>query len=190
MAIDILKAEGRSLEEEFFAKVNNELKQKIKAQETKSQSIKDLAQASGITNQALLETLLNSNISAPTLQAFSLIPLVRVAWADGQLDPKERDAILKAAEEQGLDSSHPGYEALKSWLQEAPSDRLFESWKSYVHELANTMNKESFAKVQTEILSRTRKVAEAAGGILGLAAKVSAAEKAELAKIEAAFTTH
>ncbi|MES2744526.1 MAG: hypothetical protein V4655_03825 [Bdellovibrionota bacterium] len=187
MTIDIREEGRRALEEEFFARLNMELKEKLLAEMSRIEAIKELSLASGITNEKVLGILLDAQITPGTLQALSLVPLVRVAWADGHLDAKEQDAILKAASAQGINPSHPGYDALKSWLTEAPSDTLFNTWRNYVRELGMTMTKDAFAKVREEILDRCRKVADAAGGFLGLGNRISHSEKDELEKIEEAF---
>lgn len=187
MTIDVREEGRRALEEEFFARLNFELKEKLLAQMSRAEAIKELSLASGITNEKVLGILLDAQITPGTLQALSLVPLVRVAWADGSLDAKEQEAILKAAAAQGIDPSHPGHEALRSWLTEAPSDTLFNTWRNYVRELGMTMDKEAFAKVRSEIIERSRTVALAAGGFLGLGNKISDSEKEELDKIDEAF---
>lgn len=187
MTIDVREEGRRALEEEFFARLNLELKEKLLADMSRMEAIKELSLASGITNEKVLGILLDAQITPGTLQALSLVPLVRVAWADGSLDDKEQEAILKAASAQGINPAHPGYDALRSWLTEAPSDTLFNTWRNYVRELGMTMGKEPFAKVRTEILDRCQKVAEAAGGFLGLGSKISASEREQLDLIDEAF---
>ncbi|MBC7659264.1 MAG: hypothetical protein H7249_06105 [Chitinophagaceae bacterium] len=187
MTIDIREEGRRALEEEFFARLNFELKEKLLAEMSRREAIIELSRASGIANEKVLEILLDAQITPGTLQALSLVPLVRVAWADGVLEPAEQEAILKAAAAQGIDPNHAGYDALKSWLTEAPSDTLFNTWQNYVRELGMTMSKDAFAKVRVEILGRAETVAKAAGGFLGLGSKISAVEREELEKIDEAF---
>ena len=54
-----------------------------------------------VADDAVLEKLANFGMDASTLAALSLAPLVLVAWADGEVDAKERDAVLAAAAEVG-----------------------------------------------------------------------------------------
>lgn len=187
MTIDVREEGRRALEEEFFARLNFELKQKLLRDMSRLEAIKELSLASGITNEKVLGILLDAQITPGTLQALSLVPLVRVAWADGSLDAKEQEAILKAASAQGINPNHPGYDALRSWLTEAPSDTLFNTWRNYVRELGMTMGKDAFAKVRVEIIQRSQAVAEAAGGFLGLGSKISPSEREQLDLIEEAF---
>ncbi|MBC7531202.1 MAG: hypothetical protein H7318_06455 [Oligoflexus sp.] len=187
MTIDVREEGRRALEEEFFARLNFELKEKLLAEMSRKEAIQELSVASGIKNEKVLGILLDAQITPATLQALSLVPLVRVAWADGEIDGKEQEAVLKAAADLGIDTNHPGYDALKSWLTEAPSDTLFNTWRIYLRELGMTMDKDDFAQVRTEILERAERIAQSAGGFLGLGSKISAAERSELDKIDEAF---
>lgn len=180
---------GRSLEEEFFARQNQELIQKLKAEKSRAETKTQLSQYTGIKDDAVLESLLNQQIQPSTVVALSFVPLVLTAWADGAIEPAERNAILKATAEQGIDANHPAYELLSTWLEQAPDSHLFETWKTYVKGLGQSMEPGTFQNLKTHIMQRTRAVAESAGGYLGLGSKVSAQEKEQMAKLESAFHT-
>jgi hypothetical protein len=180
---------GRSLEEEFFARQNKELIQKLKAEKSRAETRMQLSEYTGIKDDSVLEGLLNQNIQPSTLVALSMAPLVLTAWADGAIEPAERSAILKAMSEQGIDANHPAHELLSTWLEEAPAPGLFETWKNYVRGLGQSMEPGAFKNLKVQIMQRTRTIAEAAGGYLGLGAKVSAQEKEILASLESAFHT-
>ena len=125
-------------------------------------------------------------INVQTLTALSVIPLVEVAWADGKMEKRERDAILQAADDAGVPKDSPGYRLLSEWLAERPDAQLLSCWKDYIAALADTLDAEDYAKVRDNLLARAREVAEAAGGILGLGS-ISSAEQDKLAELEAAF---
>ena len=44
------------------------------------------------------------------MTALALIPLVEVAWADESMDDREKEAILAAAADEGLDEQDPSYQ--------------------------------------------------------------------------------
>jgi hypothetical protein len=180
---------GRSLEEEFFARQNQELIQKLSAEKSRAETKTQLSEYTGIKDDSVLESLLKQNMRPSTLVALSFVPLVLTAWADGAIEAAERKAILKAMAEQGIDSNHPAYELLAAWLEEAPAPQLFDTWKTYVKGLGQSMEPAAFQNLKTQIMQRTRAVAEAAGGYLGLGSKVSAQEKEQLARLEGAFHT-
>src|SRR5687767_14362149 len=87
-------------------------------------------------DQQLLKNLVKAGVRADTLAALTLIPLVEVAWADGAVSADEREAVLKAAAENGVKQGSASYELLARWLAERPDVRVIASWKEYVHALA------------------------------------------------------
>jgi tellurite resistance protein len=187
MSDELFEDRRKSLEEQFFAKENERLRQKLKTTFEKKATRESLQAASGITDERVLDVLLAMNVSHQTLAAFALFPLVEVAWADGSLDAKERAALLTAAEKDGLLPDTPGRVVLEEWLQHAPAEPGRAAWRAYVKELRAKLNASELEKVRNELLRRARSVAEASGGILGIG-KISASEEKVLADIEATFS--
>ncbi len=184
---ELLSSRAKTMEESFFAKENEKVLEKLRRDSARQARKEALAAASGISDDALLERCVELDLCAETLLALSLVPLVEVAWADGQIQEKERTAILAAAEEKGVAPGTPGHEMLASWLRRKPSDALLDTWREYVGSLTGTLDADAVAILRDEILGRARAVAAAAGGVLGLAS-ISAEEKKMLADLEAAFT--
>ncbi|HRC55909.1 MAG: hypothetical protein IPI49_12155 [Myxococcales bacterium] len=181
-----LEERGRALEDEFFHKENTA---KLAAMKTKleNQSNKEeLRKASGMTDEDVLDRLVVLGMRANTIAALSLVPLVAVAWADGEIQDDERVAILQGAQGKGLDESSPGHELLSGWLAKRPNDTLLEAWETYIKALSSQLNDEQARLLKSQIVGFAKMVATAAGGILGFG-KVSAKEEAVLERIEKAF---
>lgn len=186
-----LRTDGRpSLEEEFFARINKELIEDFREKKSRDDARQELTNLSGIQDEETLNHLLDQGINPSTMASLMLAPLVLVAWADGDVDAKEREAILRAVSEKGLDPFHPAYKLLDSWLNITPDQKLFTTWKTYIQSLSETMDRPSFLALKKEILGRAKEVAEAAGGFLGFGRKISGAEKEELERLEEAFQAH
>src|SRR5713226_8693532 len=83
----------KALEEAFFAKQNERVKQQLRAKQEGQARREALAAASGIRDEGVLDKLVSLGLGAETLAVLSLVPLVEVAWADGTIDAKERAAI-------------------------------------------------------------------------------------------------
>ena len=129
MTKDRLAERGRSLENEFFYKVDQVLKRKFREQQDAEHTRESLAAASGISDDTVLEELRLARIRAESLAAVSLRPLIQVAWADGRLAEQERSAILSTAQEDGMSEDQPACQLLGQWLERAPDSKLFElSW--------------------------------------------------------------
>lgn len=175
------------LEDEFFRKQDEELLRALREEVESKEKRKALAKTLGISDDALLDRLQELNVSTETLAAISLIPLVAVAWADGSIDVKERRAVMAAAEQEGLEKDHPGYQLLERWLEQKPGPRLLEVWKHYVSALRESLGDAPRASLKKNVLGRARAVAEAAGGLLGIGSKISKSEQAVLDDLEEAL---
>jgi hypothetical protein len=181
-----LEERGRALENQFFDKENKAkiaaMKEKLEAQQTRE----ELRKASGMSDDAVLDKLVELGLRANTIAALSLVPLIAVAWADGEIQDNERTAILQGAHGKGLEQGTDGYDLLQTWLKARPSDELFEAWESYIKALASQLNEEQNRLLKNQIVGFAKMVATAAGGLLGFG-KVSGSEEKALQRIEAAF---
>jgi hypothetical protein len=188
MSGNLLDDRRRALEEAFFARRNEELRQQLIEKESAAGKKNALSLASGITDDGVLETLASLGIQGDTLAALSLVPLVLVAWADGSMDDKERAAILFGATEAGLGERGAAYGMLDQWLAQRPPSNLFAAWRSYIGAIAAKLTPDAKHLLRSELLARARAVAEAAGGFLGLGQKVSAAEERVLQELNDAMS--
>lgn len=183
----VLRDRQSALEREFFGKLDEKLWQKLREKKLLEKQEKALAEATGISDKAVLAELMDSGIGTETVYALSLLPLVWVAWADNQMARNEREAILKAAEQTGLNPDSASHQLIEAWLAQKPSEDLLEAWKGYVQAIGQIVSPEAKAILKKDVVQRARQVAEAAGGLLGIAA-VSKAEESVLAQVEQAFT--
>jgi hypothetical protein len=181
MSKDFLDERRRALEEAFFARHNEELIRKLHASDPNRSEKEKLAEASGLQDEALLDRLVALGFGSRTVAALSLVPLVIVAWSDGVVGDKEKEAILYAARDAGLDGA--GRDLLSRWLISAPPPGLLAAWTDYVHALAP----EARIALRHKVMGRARQVAEAAGGFLGLLRGISPQEEKALATLDAAL---
>jgi hypothetical protein len=187
MSDEFLGDRKKALEESFFARENEKLRRELIKKETMRAKREVLAEVSGVSDAAVLDHLITLDIGSDTLAALSLVPLVEVAWADGNVDDDERGAILNAAESMGLGQQGEAGKLLDSWLAEQPGSEMLTAWKEYVAALCETLDVDEKARLKQDLLGRARSVAEAAGGFLGLGNKVSKSEQAKLDELDKAF---
>jgi tellurite resistance protein len=187
MSEQVLAERSKALEEEFFKKQRESLAARLRAEQAQREGKEELCRASGIEDGAILEKLMSMGIRARTLAPLALVPLVEVAWADGKMEPREAEAILEAAKVAGLDPTGPGYELLEGWLDDRPSPGLRDVWAEYTRTLCETLSETERQALQADVIGRAGRVAEAAGGFLGLGSKVSKAEEAVLEELAKAF---
>lgn len=181
-----LEDRAKALEDQFFEKENQRKLEAMRAKEAEKATREELRKASGMTDEAVLDKLIALGLKTNTIAALSLVPLIEVAWADGEIQDNERNAILQGAHGKGLEQGSDGYELLQSWLKKKPQPELYEAWEAYIKALTAQLNDEQNKLLKNQIVGFAKMVAAAAGGFLGIG-KVSSGEEKVLARIEAAF---
>ena len=117
--------------------------------------------------QGVLRGLHALGIDEVTVEVLALLPLIQVAWADGEIQPEERATILKIARERyhlGEDGAH----LLQGWLTHPPSPSYLERSRRVLVALAHKHKGFSIEPEHlSDVVDFSRQVAEAAGGFLG-----------------------
>ena len=93
---------SRQLEDAFFLKEDKKLIEKYQQLKKMEETKQKLSELSGIKDEAILKKMIELNIRPETLTSLLLVPLVEVAWVDGEVHEKEKQAILAAAEKKGI----------------------------------------------------------------------------------------
>ncbi len=181
---DRLAGLGQALGDEFFRGEAGKHREALR--EADSEATRELASASGITDATLLDRLTALGIRAETLAALTLVPLVEVAWADGMMGERERDAILRGASSTGLGEDTWSYRLLRIWTHDRPAPELLEAWTRFISELASELDDTERSEFKRKVVGLARDVAKAAGGFLGVGA-ISSSEQALLARVDDAF---
>jgi hypothetical protein len=179
-----LKKDATRLEEAFFTGENAGLLEELRRKTEADERRRMLREVVKIRDEAFLNRLVGLGVSPQTALSLALTPLLFVAWADGKLDDREREAILKAARERGVAADRLGRKLLKDGLAHKPDPQLLSSWKAYVGRLWGCFTPDEAWKMRSNLLGSAREVAEAAGGILGLTSKISAEERRVLEDLE------
>lgn len=129
-------------------------------------------------------------MSERNYRTLALLPLVYVAWADGTIQDAERAKITQIAETRGL-LVNGGDSVLRRWLEHAPpADERAMGLKTLV-ELARRKRGDGVALSVNELddlLNLSLEVAEAAGGLFGIAFTVSSTERACLEELADALS--
>ncbi|MEO1270999.1 MAG: hypothetical protein AAFX99_23160 [Myxococcota bacterium] len=117
-------------EEKYFQEREIERRKEKKFQEelaeAREKDIKAVSEQLNINDRELAEHLVDLGFGASTCTVFPLIPLVYVAWADGDVSANERARILEAAEAHGLNSDGEAYAFLNDLLERRPADSFLE----------------------------------------------------------------
>lgn len=177
------ESDPQNLEEAFFAKENAKVLEQMQVRAERAQQRDMLRRVVAIDDDEFLDRLINLGIVPERAMVLRLTPLIFVAWADGHVDPKEREAILRAAAKQGLAAEKLAQQVLGDWLDRKPDPRILEMWKQYIRKVWERFTNEEQEQMRRNLLGAAREVAEAAGGFLGLKS-ISPSERQVLDDLE------
>jgi tellurite resistance protein len=118
-------------------------------------------------------------------RAVVLLPLIEVAWSDGRIQRAERRRIAQIARRYGIE---PSSEWLDRWLKRRPSKKAFFAARTVLLALMARAGKSDVPVESVEqVLDLCLWVAEAAGGLFGLAFTVSRTERDCIEQIAASL---
>ena len=106
-----------SHEEEFFHQKNQELIARLRHQLETAERARALETATGIHDRELMSWLAELGITPENAPVLHLVPLFQVAWADGAIQPAEKELLEKAAAETGIEPETPAYAAFQELLK-------------------------------------------------------------------------
>lgn len=178
---------ARSKEEEYFLKAEAELLEKVRARAAREAELRAMGEHHGVEDPEILKAFAEAGYDRETVRILHLVPILQIAWVDGEVSKAEREEILRLAAARGVAEGSPAYARLLSWLDAPPSPEFFERTMTILARLIEVFPEEKEAALQGEIMTSALKVASASGGFLGLGGKVSADEKALLAHFAETF---
>ena len=187
MSDAILDTRRRALEDAFFIDHDRRLARHAAEEEARRAERDAIGHATGITDPDVIDQLIALDLCSTTLAALAVVPMVAVAWADGDVAERERDAVLDVAEELGLAPDSPSHDLLEAWLLQRPPATLLSAWEAYTSVFTAKLDPPARDTLRNEVISRARAVAEAQGGFLRFG-RISAAEDAILRRLEAVLT--
>lgn len=138
-----------------------------------------------LPDASLIERLAQVGITGSTAAALTLVPVLHVAWADGKIQQREREAILGGGGECGIVVPECK-QLLEHWLEHRPKPGMFTAWSALAAALAATLTSGDVDQLSFELVELARTVAKAAGGIMGIG-RISGAEDKALVAVAAAF---
>ena len=169
-----------------FRKESERAIEHLREMQQRTTTSEALVKAIGIRNREIIDRLVALGVRPEIVTALAIVPLVEVAWADGSLDEKERQALLGRAEKSGIAPGTADHDLLRSWLDKKPEPRLLTAWTEMVRGLSEHMSPQEFASLKERLIERAKAVASASGGFLGMGA-ISSAEQKAIDRLESAF---
>jgi hypothetical protein len=179
----------RSQEEEYFHKREQELVANVRRRREATDVRNRLIEHTGITDDPTLDAIESLGFTPDTIVLLDLVPMIKVAWAEGCVSDKERMRLIEIARTRGVAPNSFADLQLESWLTTPPPDAFLDQALYIIGVmLQNRSSAEREPNLQ-DLLEWSRSIASASGGVLGFG-KVSAEEEAALDEIRERLTSN
>ena len=182
-----LSEREKAFEDLFFRKESERLLEAMRDRTTREKQFEALSGVLGVDAPALIDPLLDLGLREESVTALVLAPLVAVAWADHTVDDAERQSILTAENDLGIDPKSEAGQLLGVWLEYRPHESLLDAWAAYVVELCRVLQPDERTRLRDDIVSRSHRIASAIEKSILRAGGPTDSEQAALARIESAF---
>ncbi|MBK7392890.1 MAG: TerB family tellurite resistance protein [Chloracidobacterium sp.] len=93
-----------------------------------------------------------------------MLPLVKVAWADGRITKRERQMIFDSMFDLGLDPNNNNLDQLLGWLELSPKEEFFKESLEKLRSGLETLSDDDHAEQKYSLISQCTLVAEVSGG--------------------------
>lgn len=93
-----------------------------------------------------------------------ILPLVKVAWADGRITKRERQLIFDSLFDLGVDPNNDNLNQLLHWLELSPKEEFFQESLEKLRVGLETLDEEERAQKKYSLISQCTLVAEVSGG--------------------------
>ena len=181
---DAFKERGRALEDEYFHRKEREIIAKMREKAAAEAARQKLGEQTGVADAGILADLQELGYTPETISLLHLVPLVQMAWAEGNVSMRERDLIIEAARARGIESGSPADAQLQGWLAARPSEALFSATLRAIGAMIASRPDQEREAGTRDLMSYLTSIASASGGVLGFGA-VSDQERAVLARVTA-----
>lgn len=171
---------GKAKEEEYFLRKERELLNRLRSAATEVERRRQLGEALSGVDDEIVPLLAELGV-ADVLAVIHLVPLVQVAWADGQISAIERDKILGLARLRGLAQGSTGFVALEKILTTQPPASFFSTSLGIIRSLL-AGNAQGAAQETQELEGLMTEIATSSGGILGFGS-ISPEERAAIRQV-------
>ena len=164
---------GRSLEDDYFRKKDQELIENMRraaaaerARAEKDQVRAEMGQKVGITDPALLLELEARGFTPDTVVLLPLVPAVQMAWAEGGVTAAERDLLVRLARRRGVAAGSAADRQLAAWLDARPGEHVFASATRLIRAMLESPGTRDLTA--DELVKHSEAIAAASGGVFGL----------------------
>jgi hypothetical protein len=157
----------RANEDDYFRKRDQELVEKTRRRAEDEAVLQRLAQAIGVSDEDILRDLQTLGYTEETVVLLHVVPLIEMAWVDGDVSEPERDVIIAAARARGVAPASDADRQIAQWLANPPSSVVSDGTLRVLGAMLQRHAPDARAAATRDLLTSCEAVASASGGILG-----------------------
>ena len=172
----ILSDLKKAKEAEYFHKKEKRIIEKMRQRVLKAEQQQELAEFFMVEDAEILNDLQELGYSRDTIFLLYLVPIIHVAWIDGTVTEREREAVLQIARERGMEKDSSAESMLQDWLDNRPPDEFFEKTLRLIRNILQTRPKVVRLIRGQTLAHYCSVVANTSGGFLGFG-KISPAQR-------------
>jgi hypothetical protein len=164
---DSLRERGNALEDKFFADLDSQLLEELKAKQDRDSTLAEFSRVTCIKDESVLNSVIKLGISSQSIAALRVFPLVAVAWADGVVEESEREKVMELSSRHLGNADGPSYKLLRSWLEKKPTEDVMVAWLTYAKGLVEALSADDARSLKESLVDEVKEVASSSGGVLG-----------------------
>jgi hypothetical protein len=186
---NIFAARGRAFEDDYFREQDRQLIEKMQHAAAAEDARQELERQTGVVDAELVDELQQLGVTPDTASLVPLIPLVQMAWAEGEITSAERELLVQSARVRGIGEGSVADRQLAAWMTRRPDDVLFAKAGRLVAATLTAGTPQAEPVSAEALVAQCEAIARASGGIFGIG-RISAEERALLSAIVEELRTH
>jgi hypothetical protein len=133
----------------------------------------------------MLTELQALGFSPETVVLLPLLPVLEVAWAEGEITAAERRLIVEFARSRGIDEHGAADEQLARWMTHRPDETAFQGARRMMTAVLSADSSQASNRLTVEdLVDYCEQIAATSGGVLGLRlGSISSEERALLSRL-------
>lgn len=135
-------------------------------------------------SRELAERLVRLGFDSETACVLHILPLIQVAWANGEISRRERSRILQVLKVRDIPEGSRAYVMCESMLTTRPTEAFLHASLECLRDILHS-SRGNAAREERQLIDLCVEIAEVSGGLFGLHRTVSTTERAVIAEIAA-----
>jgi len=164
------------------ARQREELRGRVDGAAERLAARRALSTAVGSSDRDLLDRVEQLGFTGDSVRVVDLLPLLHVAWVDGRVHGKERDAILEILDRRGIARDSEACLLVEALLERRPSETYLAESLALIADLSRRDGSDP-----ADLVDLCARVAEVSGGLFGFGAGTSEAEEGVIRSIAEAL---